>query len=92
MPNGGYPMHLQVPLAEGLALIANGGDVVLASLKTKADRSDWLDATELARMTAEQRDVLLFHLLSWSGGGSLPAIHVGNAVLTPRYCSTSASW
>jgi len=87
MPNGGYPMHLQIPLAEGLGLMANGAEVVLASLKTKADRSDWLDAAELARMTPDQRDALLFHLLYWSGGGSLPEIRVGNAVMTPRYDS-----
>lgn len=81
-------MNLQIPLAEGLGLMAKGADVVIASLKTKADRSDWLDAAELARMTPDQRDALLFHLLYWSGGGSLPEIRVGNAVLTPHYGSS----
>ena len=87
MPNGGYPMNLQVPLGEGLGLMANGVDVALASFRAKDERSDWFDATELAHMTADQRDALLFHLLYWSGGGSLPEIRVGNAVLAPRYRS-----
>ena len=68
--------------------MAKGADVVLASFRAKDERSDWFDATELAHMTADQRDALLFHLLYWSGGGSLPQIRVGNAVLKPRYNSS----
>lgn len=87
MPNGGYPMNLQIPLAEGLGLMAKGADVVLAQFKPKEDRTDWLDAVELSRMTEEQRDALIFHLLYWSGGASLPEVRIGNAAFGPHYAS-----
>ena len=85
VPNGGYPMHLQLPLAEGLGLMASGSEVVLAKLETKPERTDFLDATALGSMSKEQREALLFHLLYWSGGGSLPRIDVGSLVLKPSY-------
>lgn len=85
MPNGGYPMHLQLPMAESLGLMASGADVSLAKFDPKPDRSDFLDTTLLASMSQEQRDALLFHLLYWSGGGSLPRITIGSTSIEPHY-------
>ena len=87
MPNGGYPMHLQLPMAEGLGLAVSGEDVVLARLNTKADREDFLDAVPLGALSDEQRRALLFHLLYWSGGGDLPAIQIGRLRAEPHYGS-----
>lgn len=67
--------------------MANGAEVVLAGIKAKADGSGWLDAAELARMTPDQRDALMFHLLHWFGAGSLPEIRVSDVMLNPRYDS-----
>ena len=85
MPNGGYPMHLQLTLAEGLGLMASQGEVAFARFTPIEGRTGFLDATPLSHMTQEQRDALLFHLLYWSGGGSLPSIEVGSMSIEPHY-------
>ena len=85
MPNGGYPMNLQLPMAEGLGLQINKDVVHLARLAPIENRHDWLEAVPLANLTDVQRDALLFHLLYWQRGGDLPSIRVGALEVGPAY-------
>lgn len=87
MPNGGYPMNLQLPMAEGLGLMINSDVVHLARLAPIENRTDWLEEVPLANLSDVQRDALLFHLLYWKGAGDLPNIQVGRMKVGPAYSS-----